>query len=92
MVPDFPPIVPFRPRESRVAIMPPETGSFPPALLDRALEGRDTRSPLHAEDRDMFEVLCISFAFFPGLGVRRIGLPPLVGFLAAGMKAGCPAH
>jgi len=32
----------------------------------------------------MFEVLCISFAFFLGLGVRQVGLPPLVGFLAAG--------
>ncbi|MFO7921039.1 MAG: cation:proton antiporter [Nioella sp.] len=32
----------------------------------------------------MFEVITISFAFFFGLGVRQIGLPPLVGFLAAG--------
>ncbi len=32
----------------------------------------------------MFEVICISFAFFFGLGVRQLGLPPLVGFLAAG--------
>ena len=32
----------------------------------------------------MFEVICLSFAFFFGLAVRRIGLPPLVGFLAAG--------
>ena len=32
----------------------------------------------------MFEVICISFAFFFGLVVRRAGLPPLVGFLAAG--------
>ena len=32
----------------------------------------------------MFEVVCISFAFFFGLLVRKIGLPPLVGFLAAG--------
>ncbi len=32
----------------------------------------------------MFEVLCISFAFFLGLAVRQVGLPPLVGFLAAG--------
>lgn len=32
----------------------------------------------------MFEVICISFAFFFGLGVRQVGLPPLVGFLAAG--------
>jgi predicted Kef-type K+ transport protein len=32
----------------------------------------------------MFEVICISFAFFFGLTVRRFGLPPLVGFLAAG--------
>jgi predicted Kef-type K+ transport protein len=32
----------------------------------------------------MFEVICISFAFFFGLGARQIGLPPLVGFLAAG--------
>lgn len=32
----------------------------------------------------MFEVVCISFALVFGLVVRRIGLPPLVGFLAAG--------
>lgn len=32
----------------------------------------------------MFEVICISFAFFFGLVVRRAALPPLVGFLAAG--------
>lgn len=32
----------------------------------------------------MFEVITISFAFFFGLVVRQIGLPPLVGFLAAG--------
>ncbi len=32
----------------------------------------------------MFEVTTISFAFFFGLAVRQIGLPPLVGFLAAG--------
>lgn len=32
----------------------------------------------------MFEVITISFAFFFGLIVRQIGLPPLVGFLAAG--------
>lgn len=32
----------------------------------------------------MFEVVIISFAFFFGLAVRQIGLPPLVGFLAAG--------
>ncbi len=32
----------------------------------------------------MFEVVCISFAFFFGLAVRQVGLPPLVGFLAAG--------
>lgn len=32
----------------------------------------------------MFEVICISFAFFLGLAVRPLGLPPLVGFLAAG--------
>lgn len=32
----------------------------------------------------MFEVICISFAFVFGLAVRQIGLPPLVGFLAAG--------
>ncbi|MBE0414193.1 cation:proton antiporter family protein [Yoonia sp.] len=32
----------------------------------------------------MFEVITISFAFFFGLAVRQIGLPPLVGFLAAG--------
>ncbi|WP_420405786.1 cation:proton antiporter [Nisaea sp.] len=32
----------------------------------------------------MFEVITVSFAFFFGLAVRQIGLPPLVGFLAAG--------
>lgn len=32
----------------------------------------------------MFEVIAISFAFFFGLAVRQMGLPPLVGFLAAG--------
>lgn len=32
----------------------------------------------------MFEVICISFAFCFGLAVRQIGLPPLIGFLAAG--------
>ena len=32
----------------------------------------------------MFEVICITFAFVFGLAVRQIGLPPLVGFLAAG--------
>lgn len=32
----------------------------------------------------MFELISLSFAFFFGLAVRRIGLPPLVGFLAAG--------
>jgi predicted Kef-type K+ transport protein len=32
----------------------------------------------------MFEVLAITFAFFFGLAVRQVGLPPLVGFLAAG--------
>jgi predicted Kef-type K+ transport protein len=32
----------------------------------------------------VIEVICISFAFVFGLAVRRIGLPPLVGFLAAG--------
>lgn len=32
----------------------------------------------------MIETVCISFAFFFGLAVRRIGLPPMVGFLAAG--------
>lgn len=32
----------------------------------------------------MFEVITISFAFCFGLIVRQIGLPPLVGFLAAG--------
>ncbi|MGF1597062.1 MAG: cation:proton antiporter [Acidimicrobiales bacterium] len=34
----------------------------------------------------MFEVITISFAFFFGLAVRRVGLPPLVGFLAAGFS------
>ena len=32
----------------------------------------------------MFEVICITFAFFFGLAVRQVGLPPLVGFLFAG--------
>jgi predicted Kef-type K+ transport protein len=32
----------------------------------------------------VFEVIIISFAFFFGLLVRQVGLPPLVGFLAAG--------
>jgi predicted Kef-type K+ transport protein len=32
----------------------------------------------------VIEVVCISFAFVFGLAVRRIGLPPMVGFLAAG--------
>ncbi|MEF3049325.1 cation:proton antiporter family protein [Pseudotabrizicola sp. L79] len=32
----------------------------------------------------MFEVICVSFAFFFGLAVRQFGLPPMVGFLAAG--------
>ncbi len=32
----------------------------------------------------MIEVICISFAFAFGLAVRAFGLPPMVGFLAAG--------
>lgn len=32
----------------------------------------------------MFEVFCITFAFVLGLAVKQLGLPPLVGFLAAG--------
>ena len=47
----------------------------------------------------MFEVICISFAFFLGLAVRQVGLPPLVGFLlagfainAAGPGLGLPAY
>jgi predicted Kef-type K+ transport protein len=32
----------------------------------------------------LFEVIIISFAFFFGLAIRQVGLPPLVGFLAAG--------
>lgn len=32
----------------------------------------------------MFEVICISLALIFGLVVRQVGLPPLVGFLAAG--------
>ncbi len=32
----------------------------------------------------MFEVVCITFALVFGLAVRQAGLPPLVGFLAAG--------
>src|SRR6056297_1872118 len=34
--------------------------------------------------RAVFEVITITFAFFFGLAVRQVGLPPLVGFLAAG--------
>lgn len=37
-----------------------------------------------AEGRSLFEVISITFAFFFGLAVRQVGLPPLVGFLAAG--------
>jgi len=33
----------------------------------------------------MFVVIPISSAFFFGLAVRQIGLPPPVGFLAAGV-------
>ncbi|NDY96822.1 cation:proton antiporter family protein [Wenzhouxiangella limi] len=32
----------------------------------------------------MLEVFCITFAFVLGLAVKQVGLPPLVGFLAAG--------
>lgn len=32
----------------------------------------------------MFETIILSFAFVFGLAVRQVGLPPLVGFLAAG--------
>lgn len=32
----------------------------------------------------MFEVISISFAFLFGFAMRQIGLPPLIGFLAAG--------
>lgn len=32
----------------------------------------------------MFEVICITFAYAFGMVVKRVGLPPLVGFLAAG--------
>ncbi len=32
----------------------------------------------------MFEVLVLTFAFFFGLAVKQVGLPPLVGFLIAG--------
>jgi predicted Kef-type K+ transport protein len=32
----------------------------------------------------VIEIVCISFAFVFGLAVRQVGLPPLVGFLAAG--------
>ncbi|PQO21953.1 sodium:proton exchanger [Rhodobacteraceae bacterium WD3A24] len=47
----------------------------------------------------MFEVIAISFAYFLGLAVRQAGLPPLVGFLAAGFglnyfgpAIGLPGH
>lgn len=40
----------------------------------------------------MFEVICISFAFFFGLAVRRMGLPPMVGFLAAGFAVNALGH
>ncbi|WP_333816018.1 cation:proton antiporter family protein [Tabrizicola sp.] len=39
----------------------------------------------------MFEIICLSFAFFFGLAVRLIGLPPLVGFLAAGFAVNAAA-
>lgn len=39
----------------------------------------------------MFEVICITFAFFIGLAVRQVGLPPLVGFLAAGFAINASA-
>lgn len=42
------------------------------------------RGHLLIGDTDVFEVITISFAFVFGLAVRQIGLPPLVGFLAAG--------
>jgi predicted Kef-type K+ transport protein len=32
----------------------------------------------------VIEVVCVTFAFVMGLAVRNVGLPPLVGFLAAG--------
>lgn len=35
----------------------------------------------------MLEAILISFAFFFGLAVRQIGLPPMVGFLVAGFAA-----
>lgn len=34
--------------------------------------------------RPVFETIILSFAFVFGLAVRQVGLPPLVGFLAAG--------
>ncbi|MEZ5752528.1 MAG: cation:proton antiporter [Paracoccaceae bacterium] len=40
----------------------------------------------------MFEVVIITFAFTFGLIVRRIGLPPLVGFLAAGFALNAAAR
>jgi predicted Kef-type K+ transport protein len=40
----------------------------------------------------VFEVITISFAFFFGLAVRQIGLPPLVGFLAAGFAINASSH
>ncbi|MBP9047263.1 MAG: cation:proton antiporter family protein [Tabrizicola sp.] len=39
----------------------------------------------------MFEVISLSFAFFFGLAARQIGLPPLVGFLAAGFAINAAA-
>jgi predicted Kef-type K+ transport protein len=42
------------------------------------------RSITGTENRAVFEVIIIGFAFFFGLAVRQVGLPPLVGFLAAG--------
>ena len=39
----------------------------------------------------MFEVVSLCFAFFFGLAVRQIGLPPLVGFLAAGFAINAAA-
>jgi len=32
---------------------------------------------------DHVQVIAVSFAFFFGLAVRQVGLPPLVAFLAA---------
>ncbi len=47
-------------------------------------QGRDETDPREELAPGVFETLCIVFAFVLGLAARRVGLPPLVGFLGAG--------